>query len=180
MTCKIIFKKVIEARLQLNTRRAITESFFPPISSLGNTRRRRSTEHDKADNRTQRLSGKVAALAAGTGLMPGEQIKDAAYNAVSVFSLCGSTEDLERELKQVTKQQKTQHQSFQTVQDQNIEKVTLPRDEIPLTQESVEQQKEDTYTHISYMLDRMYTLEDAFRCHKLESAYYLFLQNSQF
>ena len=49
----------------------------------------------------------------------------------------------------MTKQQKTQQQAFQTVQDQNNEKLALLRDEIRLTRESVEKIKEDTYTHNS-------------------------------
>ena len=109
----------------------------------------------------------------------GEPIKDAACNALSVFNLCDSTEELERELDQVTKQQKTQQKAFQTVQDQNNEKLALLRDEIRLTQESVEKIKEDTYTHRSYMLDRIYTLEDAFLCYPFEGAYRHFLQSSK-
>ena len=76
------------------------------------------------------------------------------------------------------KQRKTQQQAFQTVQDQNNEKLALLRDEIRLTQESVDRIKEDTYAHISNMLDRKYTLEDAFRCYQFESAYRHFLQSS--
>ena len=85
---------------------------------------------------------------------------------------------MERELDQVTKQQKTQHQAFQTVQDQNNEKLALLHEDIRLTQESVKI-KQDTYTHIFYMFDRTYTLEDAFRCYRFESAYRHFLQSSQ-
>ena len=87
---------------------------------------------------------------------------------------------MERELDLVTKQQKTQQKTFQTIQDQNNEKLALLRDEIRLIQESVEKIKEDTYTHISYMLEGIYTLEDAFRCYHFESAYRHFLQSSQF
>ena len=86
---------------------------------------------------------------------------------------------MKRELDQVTKQQKTQQKLFQTVQDQNNEKLALLRDQIRSTQESVEKIKEDTYAHISYMLERIYTLEDAFRCYQFESAYRHFLQSSQ-
>ena len=69
----------------------------------------------------------------------------------------------------MAKQQKPQQQALQTVQDQNNEKLTLLGDEICLTQESVERIKEDTYTHISYMLECIYTLEDAFRWYQFES-----------
>ena len=79
----------------------------------------------------------------------------------------------------MTKQQKTQQQAFQTVQDQNSEKLALLRDEFRLTHESVEKIKIDTYTHISYMLDSIYTLEDAFRCYQFESGYRHFHQSSQ-
>ena len=48
-----------------------------------------------------------------------------------------------------------------------------------MTQESVERIKEDIYTHISYMLVRIYTLEDAFRCYQFQSAYRHFPQSSQ-
>ena len=58
---------------------------------------------------------------------------------------------MERELDQVTEQQRTQQQAFQTVQDQNNEKLALLQDEIRLTQESVEKIKEDSYkTHVLY------------------------------
>ena len=79
----------------------------------------------------------------------------------------------------MTKQQKTQQEAFQTVQDQNNEKLSLLRDEIRLTQESVEKIKAGTYTHISHMFERIYTLEDAFRCYQFESAYRHFLQSPQ-
>ena len=168
-----------EAQSEFNTLSTIAESFFPPASSLVTPRQRRSIEEDEPHNRTRRLIGAVSALAAGTGFILGEPIKDAACNALSIFNLCDSTEDLERELDQVTKQQKTQQQAFQTVQDQNNEKLALLQDKIRLTQESVERIKEDTYTHISYMLDRINNLEDAFRCYQFESAYRHFLQSSQ-
>ena len=134
---------------------------------------------DEPHNRTQRLIGAVAALAAGTGFILGEPAKDAPCNALSNFNLSDSTDDLERELDLVTKQQKTQQQAFQTVQDQNNKKLALLRDQFHLTQESLEKIKEDTYTHISYMFDRIYTLEDAFRCYQCESAYRHLLQSSQ-
>ena len=65
------------------------------------------------------------------------------------------------------------------VQDKNNEKFALLRDEVRLTQESVERIKNDTYLRISYTLERIYTLEDAFRCYQFESAYRHFLQSSQ-
>ena len=172
-------QEVNEAQIELNTLSDVAESFFPPESSPGTTRQKRSLDEDEPHNRTRRLIGAVAALAAGTGFILGEPIKDAACSSLSIFNLCDSTEELGRELDQVTKQQKTQQKEFQTVQDQNNEKLALLPDEIRLTQESVEKIKEDTYTHISYMLERIYTLENAFRCYQFESAYRHFLQSSQ-
>ena len=157
----------------------VAESFFPPESSPGPTRRRRSIDGNQPHNRTGQLIRAVSALTAGNGFVLGEPIKDAACNALSIFNLCDSTEDLERELDQVTKQQNAQQQAFQIVQDQNNEKLALLLDEIRLTQESVEEVKDDTYTHISYLLERIYTLENAFRCNQIESAYRHFLQSSQ-
>ena len=171
--------EIHEAQSELNALSAIAESFFPPIASLGTSRQRRSTAEEETHNRTRRLIGAVAALAAGTGFILGEPIKDAACNALSIFNLCDSTEELERELDQVAKQQKTQQQAFQMVQDKNNEKLASLRDEIRLTQESVERIKNDTYLRISYMLERIYSLEDAFRCYQFESAYRHFLQSSQ-
>ena len=156
----------------------ITESFFPPESSPGATCGRHSTTDDEPHNRTRRLIGSVAALAAGTGFILVETIEHATYNALSIFDLCDSTEGLEAELDQLTKQQKKQQQAFQTVQDQYNEKLALLRDEIRLTEEKVERIKEDTYTHISYRLEGIYTLEVAFRCCQFESAYRHFLQSS--
>ena len=171
--------EINEAQSELNTPSAIAESFFPPVESLGTPRQSRSIDEEEPHNRTRRLIGAVATLAAGTGFILGEPIKDAVCNALSFFNLCDSTEDLERELDQVTKQQKTQQKAFQTVQDQNNEKLALVRDEILLTQESVERTKQDTYTHTSYMLERIYTLEEAFLCYQFDGAYRHFLQLSQ-
>ena len=176
---KSLTQEVIEAQIELNILSDVAESFFPPESSPGTTRQKHSTDENEPHNRTRRLIGAVAALAGGTAFIPGEPIKDATCNALSIFNLCDSTEELKRELDQVTKQQKTQQQAFQTVQDQNKEKLALLRDEIRLTQESVEKIEKDTYTHISHMPDRIYTLEEAFRCYQLESAYRHFLQSSQ-
>ena len=147
--------EINEVQSELHTLSAIADSFFPPVASLGTPRQRRSIDEQEPRNRTRRLIGAVAALAAGTGFILGEPIKNAAGNALSIFVLCDSTEELERELDQVTKQQKTQQQAFQTVHDQNNKKLALLRDEIRLTQESVERIKEDTCTHISYMLERI-------------------------
>ena len=152
---------------------------FQPESSPGTTRRRRSIKEDEPHNRTRRLIRAVAAFAAGTRFILGEPIKHAACSALSIFNLCDSTDDLERKLDKVTKQQKTQQQAFQTVQHQNDEKPALLRHEVRLTQENVERIKDDIYTHIFYKLERIYFLEDAFRCNQLESAYPHFLRSSQ-
>ena len=167
-----------EEQSELNTLSAIAQSFFPPVASIGTHRQRRSIDEEAPHNRTRRLIGAVAELAAGTGFILGEPIKDAACNALSIFILCDSIEDLDREVNQLTKQQNTQKRAFQRVQDQNNEKLALLRDEIRLTQESVERIKEDTYTHISYRLERIYTLENAFRFYRFASAYRHFLQSS--
>ena len=116
---KYLQQEVNEAQIELNTISHVAESSFPPESSPGTTRKRRSIYEEEPHSRTRRLIGAVAAVAAGTGFILGELIKDAACNALSIFLLCDSTEDLERELDQVTKQQKTQQKAFQTVQDQN-------------------------------------------------------------
>ena len=176
---KYLKQEANEAQLELNTSSDVAESFFPP-ESLSGTTRRRSIDEEARHNRTRRLIGAVAVLAAGTGLFLGEPIKDAACKALSIFNPCDSTEELERELDQVTNQQKTQQKAFQTSQDQNNEKLALLTDQIRLTQESVEKIKEDTYTQIWYMFERIYTPENAFRCYQFESANRHFLQSSQF
>ena len=84
-----------EAQSELNTLSAIAETFFPPIASLGTSRQRRSTAEEEPHNRTRRLIGAVTALAAGTGFILGEPIKDVACNALSIFNLCDSTEELD-------------------------------------------------------------------------------------
>ena len=96
-------------------------------------------------------------FAAGTGFILEEPIKDTACNALSIFKLCDSTEDLERELDQVTKQQKTHQQVFQTVRDQNNEKPALFQDETRLTQESLEKIK-TILIHIILICLNVYTL----------------------
>ena len=104
--------EVNEARSKLNTLSAIAKSFFPPVASLGTSRQRSSIDEDEPHNRTRRLFGAVAILAAGAGFILGEPIKDAACNALSIFNLCDSTEDLERELDQMTKQQNNNNKHF--------------------------------------------------------------------
>ena len=175
---KYLNREVSEDQIEHNTLSDVAQSFSPPEWSPGTTREKSSLDEYEPHNRTRRLIGAVAALAAGTGFILGEPIKDSACNAFSIFNLCDSTEDLERELNHVTKQQKTQQQAFQTVQDQKNEKLALLRDENPFTKESVEKIKEDTYTHINYMLERIYTLEYAFGCSQSENAYRHFLQSS--
>ena len=154
---KYLRQEVNEAQIELNILIHVAESFFPPQSSLGTTRRRRSIDEVEPHNRTRRLIGAVAALAAGTVSVLGEPIKDAASNVHFSFNLCDSTEVLEGELDQVTKQEKTQQRAFQTIQDQNNKELAVFREEIRLAGESVEKVKEDAYTHISYMLEHIYT-----------------------
>ena len=79
--------EIHEPQSELNTLSAIAESFFPPTESLGTCRQRRSTVKEEPHNRTRRLISAVAALAAGTGFILGEPIKDAACNALSIFNL---------------------------------------------------------------------------------------------
>ena len=81
----------------------IAESFIPPNLSPGTSRRRRSKDESDLHTRTRQLIGAVLALAAVTGFIVGEPIKDAAINALSIFILCDSTQDLDRELDQLTK-----------------------------------------------------------------------------
>ena len=176
---KYLRQKLHEAQLELSTLSDIAESFFPPESSPGTTRRTRSIDENVPHNRTRQLFGAVAALATGTGFILGEPIKDAASNALIFYlNICDSTEHLERELDEVTKQHKAQQQAFQTVQNENNEKFAQLR-EIRLTQESVERIKVDICTHISYMVEHIYTFEDVFRCYQFESAYRHFLQSLQ-
>ena len=175
---KYLGQEVNRAQLELNILSDIAESFFPPESSPGTTRRRRSKDEDETHNKTRRLICAVAALAAGTGFFLREPVRDAACNALYIFNLCDSTEDLEREIDQVTQQQKTQQYKFQTVSDQSNEKLALLRDQICLTEKSVERIKEDTYTHVSCMPACLYTLQDAFRCYQFEIVYRHFLQSS--
>ena len=77
---KFLEQEVTEVPIELNTLSDVTESFFPPESSTETTRQTRSTDEDEPHNRTRRLIGAVAALAAGTGFILGEPIKDAACN----------------------------------------------------------------------------------------------------
>ena len=95
-------QEVKEAQLELNTFSDVAESFFPPESSLGTTRQRRSKDEDEPHNRTRWLMGAVAAFVAGTWFILGEPIEDAPCNALSIFNLCDSTEGLNRELDQMT------------------------------------------------------------------------------
>ena len=119
---KYLKQELNGVQLELNTLSDVAESFFPPDSSSGTTCRRRSIDEDEPHNGTRRLIVDVAALTAGTGFILEEPIKYAACNAHSIFILCDFIEDLERNFDQVTKQQQTQKQSFQTVQDQSNEK----------------------------------------------------------
>ena len=83
----------IEAQLEINILTDIVESVFPPASSLGNLRERRSTDDDDSHNRKQLLTGAVDEMAAGKGFISEKSIKDAACNAISIFNVCDSTEE---------------------------------------------------------------------------------------
>ena len=100
---KYLKEEVGEAQIELNTLSDVAESFLPPESSPGATGQRRSMDEEEPHNRTRQLNGAVAALADGTGLILGEPIIDAACNALSIFNLCDSTEELEGKLDQVIK-----------------------------------------------------------------------------
>ena len=93
---KCLKQEVNEAQLELNTLSKFAELFFPPESSPGTTRWRRSLDEDELNNRTRRMIGAVAALAVGTGFILGEPINDAACKALSFFNRCDSTENLEQ------------------------------------------------------------------------------------
>ena len=147
-----------EVQLEVNTLSDVAKYLFPPDSSPGTTRRRRSINEDEPHNRTRRFIGPVPTLATGTGFILGETIKDAACKPFSIFDLCNSTEDLERKLDQVNKQQYTQQKAFQTVQGRNNEKLALFRDALRKTQESVERIMEDTHTHTFLICLYVYTL----------------------
>ena len=110
-------------KLELKTLSDIAESFFTPASSLGNMRRRHSIDVGEPINRPRRHICAAAAIAATAGFITGHPIKDAACNSLSIFNHCDSAENLGRELDQATNQEKTQQQAFQTVQDQNNEKL---------------------------------------------------------
>ena len=103
---KFLKQEVNEAQLELNSLSDVAGSFFPPESLPGTTRRRWSSNEDEPHNRTRHLIGAVSALAIGTGSILGEPIKDAACNALSIFNLRDSIEDLKRELHQLTKKTK--------------------------------------------------------------------------
>ena len=77
--------EINEAQSELHTLSDIAESFFPPVESLGAPRQRRSIDEEAPHNRTRQLIGAVAALAAGTGFILGEPIKDAACSALSIL-----------------------------------------------------------------------------------------------
>ena len=104
---KYMKQEVNETHFELNFLSDVAVSFLPPESSPGTVRRRRSIDEEEPHNWTRQLIGAVAELVAGTGFILGKPIKDATCNALSIFKLCESTEDLERELDQVTKQQQT-------------------------------------------------------------------------
>jgi len=77
---KYLKQEVNEPQIELNTLSDVAESFSPPESSPGTTRGRRSMDEDEPHNRTRRLIGAVIALAAGTGFILVEPIKDAICN----------------------------------------------------------------------------------------------------
>ena len=64
-----------DAQFELDNFSEIAESFFPPQSSLGTTRRRRSTAKDQPHNRSRRLNSAVATLAADTGFILRESMQ---------------------------------------------------------------------------------------------------------
>ena len=75
---KYLTQKPNEAQIELNTLSVVVESFLPPESWSGATRRRRSIDEEEPKNRTRLLIGAVAALAASREFFLGEVFKDAA------------------------------------------------------------------------------------------------------
>ena len=77
-----------------------------------------------------------------------ENLSKLQFVRLSIFNLCDSTEDQERELDQVKPKQKSQQKAFQTVNNQNKERWAILWDKICSPQANVEGIRIDTLEYL--------------------------------
>ena len=101
-------------------------SFIPPGA--------RRDQHP--GGRSRRAIGAIAAVAAGTGLVLGEPIKNDACNALSIFNLCKNNDALSRVVDNIKRTQDAIVKNLKRVQTRSNKNFFLLGNEIKGTQES--------------------------------------------
>ena len=126
---KILDKEIAEAKADRIRLVEIATSFLPQQSlPAGNT-----------GSRSPRAIGLNPAAAGAAGLILGDPVKDAAFSALSIFSLCSDNTELEADVENMLKQQTVFQKTLERVQNRNDENFILLGNEIKETQESVEE-----------------------------------------
>ena len=115
-----------EARESRNRVVEIATPFLPQQSTLGVI----------TGSRGPRAVGLIAAADRTAGLILADPVKDAAYSALSIFSLCSDNKELEADVDNLLSQQTVFHKMLKRVQNRNDENFLLGND-IQKTQESV-------------------------------------------
>ena len=90
-------------------------------------------------SRSRRAIGLIAAATGAAGLILGDPFKDAAFSALSIFSLCLDNTELEADVQNMLKQQTVFQKTLERVQNRNDENFFLLGNEIKETKESVAQ-----------------------------------------
>ena len=116
----ILDKEIAEAKADQIRLVETATSFLSQQSMLaGNT-----------GSRSPRAIGSIAAAASAAGLILGDPVKDAACSALSIFSLCSDSTELETDVPNLLKQQMVFQTTLERVQNRNEETFFLLGNEI--------------------------------------------------
>ena len=123
----ILTKEIAEDEADRTRLVEIATSILPQQSMLaGNT-----------GSRSPGAIGLIAAAAGAAGLILGDPVKDAACSALSIFSFCSDSTELEADVENMLKQQTVFQKTLERVQNRNDENFFLLGNEIKETQESL-------------------------------------------
>ena len=126
----------------------ITKSFLPQIHR----------REEASVKRTRRFIGAVAAIGAGTGLILGDPIKDAACTALSIFNMCKNNSQLSRDIEAAMDTQQQTISTLQRVQANNDDNLFLLGNEVKETKHNVKQISHQVNEHLQTLDVRMRTI----------------------
>ena len=134
--------------------------------------------------RSRRFIGATAALAAGAGLIVGDQLKEAACTAVSIFNLCDDTSSLSQDVDQILKTQEDTIATLQRVQSANDENFFLLGKEVRATEQNVKNLGDAVNDHLQVLHDRVNGSQGDLiqhkECQRRQAQHSLFLQEIRY